>query len=404
MEIAFAFNTIIYLMIFIFPGFLFRKFYFRKELADYYHSNYFEKILWTLFTSLACLALSYFALHILRVACGKQLIPTVTYENCAALMEALAKGGVPNIKELQVNINDYIWYFVGLYTISTTAGISSFSIVKVTGLDSKISVLAFRNYFHYLANRPSDHPLKCYRNVITTVDIKLQYGDETELVSGDLSTYQLENNKLQCIVLKNPYKFLSKNATEAKDILSSIKTGSTEFAVHKEYGDTFIFKKYIPGDFFTVYYEHIVNINFTFVKISDHQVKSLLVRSVHRVVNISLYLALVIDGAIPWLDLRSINVIGAIDKFFFMIFSFLVLGAIVGFINEKLGYRKTTTRWTEFLLSTLLFSVPILRVADIVNTLEMVIALLVVISLIGVDSFLELKQKAANDQTPNKDS
>lgn len=410
MEVAFAFNTIVYLMIFIFPGFIFRKFYFRANLHNQNDTNSIEKILWMLVTSITCLCLSYGLLYLLRLVMDTSVLPTVSYEHCRQIFLALDKEVIPDVQKIGVHVSDYLWFFVGLYTISSALGHSSYSLIKVTGLDHKFPVLATNNYFHYLANTPKDHPLGNYQNVVTSIDLKLQYGDKEELICGDLHSYHLDGNKLHCVVLAKASRYLKFKIADTTEIQSEIESGSNEFQEYKSYGDTIIYKKRIPGDYFTVFAENIMNINFTFVNLSENQYKHLAVRLIHLIVNVLLYFGIIFADFIPWLNLSTYKIEGIADKGLIMTFGILMLNAVTGFINQKLGYRATNTRYFELALVLVLLAIPMLYAIDFLSGVQVAVCFPIFFIFLLIDSFLELQsqrkeqQRIENDQVNQQEA
>ena len=81
MEFNIALNTIVYLMIFLFPGIIFRKFLFIREYSkEFDKGNLFERFIWTILTSIGILIVTFSIFLILKNILNLDLLTSISYK------------------------------------------------------------------------------------------------------------------------------------------------------------------------------------------------------------------------------------------------------------------------------------------------------------------------------------
>ena len=97
MEFNIALNTIVYLVVFIFPGIIFRKFYYIREYSkEFDKGNLFERSVFTVLTSVIILALSYLIYTILVDFLGQDHVPYISYETIRGIHQQISTNQLPN--------------------------------------------------------------------------------------------------------------------------------------------------------------------------------------------------------------------------------------------------------------------------------------------------------------------
>ena len=80
MEFNIALNTIVYITIFIFPGIIFRKFYYIREYSkEFDKGNLFERFVGTIFASVIILCISFLGYNFIIDTLQKELLPHISY-------------------------------------------------------------------------------------------------------------------------------------------------------------------------------------------------------------------------------------------------------------------------------------------------------------------------------------
>ena len=108
MEFNIALNTIVYLMIFLFPGVIFRKFLFIREYSkEFDKGNLFERFIWTILTSIAILITTFSIFLFLKNILQLDLLPSISYKTIWNTFNDLSNNKLPNPnKKLPVKDKD----------------------------------------------------------------------------------------------------------------------------------------------------------------------------------------------------------------------------------------------------------------------------------------------------------
>jgi len=316
-----------------------------------------ERFLWTLFFSIGIITLGILGLILLENYSIFKIQENISYENIKHLFETLSANQLPDKEE----INEYkniIYLILLLYFTSGVFGFFSYKIVRAANFDSSIPLFKFKNYWHYIIKSKKINGNKNSKNkyLYTNADVLIEVNGKTELYSGYLHNYFTDpaTNKLECIVLKNAYKFISVDKDKNQDIELSIEQNENIFIRHKIYTNKTIYKKNIPGDVLTLSNDRIININMTYVE----QVLNLNARR-KSIINIFFYILNVIVILSPWLF--KFELTATLKRkviIIYLLTNLLLLSKNYLFELLKLTDKKTGLK--NFILAILFFTIPLL--------------------------------------------
>ncbi len=240
MDFNLALHSVVYIMFFIFPGFLFRKYlYIKHDYRQFDKGNLFERFMLTLFDSVLILLLSSAIIFFIRDVFEVQLLKSLSYDVFKGMFEDLKNNSLPPKDKIVNNFQDFIILLFFVYTLSIILGFIFYKFtnsrtIKASGVFKKT------NYWHDLIIKDFSNNKErrdTRRLVYTLADVLTVINDETKLYSGRIVDYYIEknNNELQTLILED-----------------TIKYKNTE-------------KKVIPGSLFVIHNKNIININLTYV-------------------------------------------------------------------------------------------------------------------------------------------
>ncbi len=245
MEFNIALNTIVYLMLFLFPGILFRKFYFRAAHSKQFdQGNLFERFIWTVLSSVFILFVVIGLFIFVRTVLSLPLLQSLSYETIKEIFDSLGANELPEVEEIETSYFDFLTFLSALYLLSIIFGFLSYL------LNSKVlNLFKYNNYWEnvikgtYKKNSIESNKVFGY----VTADVLVDANDEAKLYSGRVVDYFLaqSNNKLETIVLSNVFRY--KKIIDEKG--AHVATESRK----------------IPGDNFCVDTSRVLNLNLTYV-------------------------------------------------------------------------------------------------------------------------------------------
>ncbi len=362
-----ALNTIFYILIFIFPGLLFRKFYFSGDFTkQFQQGNLMERLLWTLFFSTLIITLSVLGFIFLETYTNIKTEEYVSYENVKKLFETLSANKLPEKTDVDKYFyKNYIYLILIIYCISIFSGFVSYKLIRLTNIDSYIPTLRYKNYWYYLIRSKKINEKNNSRNkyLYTNADVLIECKDKTELYSGYVQNYFIDplTNKLNCIILKDAYKFIAVANTKTEDIEASIENKENVYERHKVYSDKVIYKKNIPGDILTLFDDRIININLTYVE----QVLDLKERR-YALINSFYYIVLTIIIFTPWLIQYDL-ILTIKRKIIISLIGYLTLISIRNYLLELLNLIDKPLGFKNFILGMILYNIPLLWFLKILN-------------------------------------
>jgi len=246
MEIAL--NSILILLILIFPGALFRRCYYRGEFSkqydsqSWYHTLFISSI-WGSFVHLVIL-ISYFYLP------GNIPESFITQTLICLVEEGI--NGLPVSSYGTMEIFYFMQYAGSIFLFSFFLALFLFWLIRATRLDLHSNIFRFNNYWHYYFKgeilQTSDfasNPNRKKKVLDTLADILVQTGDDkTILYNGYIKQYSLskKNGQLDNIYLTNTIRY-----KEGRD----------------ENGNTIT--RDVPGDIMVIPYHRVLNLNLNFV-------------------------------------------------------------------------------------------------------------------------------------------
>ncbi|NHM03285.1 hypothetical protein [Flavobacterium celericrescens] len=358
-----ALNTIFYIMIFIFPGILFRKFYFGGDFnKQFQQGNLMERFLWTVFFSVIIISLCVLSFIYLENHTNFKIANYLTYDTIKDLFESLSNNKLPEEtdKNSKIYLN-FLYLILLIYLISAVFGYFSYKIIRILNLDVHVQFLRYKNYWHYLSRSKKINGNQYSNNkyLYTQADVLVQTNEKNELYGGYLHNFYTDasTNKLECIVLRDAYKFITKDVNDCEDIEQEIKDGKSDYEVYKKYKEKTVFKKNIKGDILTLFNENIININLTYVEL----VKSNLERisNIKNVIVFTFYLILALTIIIPWIiDHDLVFTIKRKIIISFLFFCYLTF--IKNYLFEVFKIKNKNNGIKNFFLGFIFFLIPLL--------------------------------------------
>ena len=369
-------------MMAIFPGFLFRKFYYRGEFTKQFsQSNEFDKLLWNLFFSALTLGFTALSIYFFRSVTELKVLSSLGYDTISQLAGPIADNKIPQKKILDKTYKDLLIIIVLIYSFACFFGFMLHWLVRILKLDVRFSVLRFKNYWYYyihggriLYNKDSHRNLE-----FTVVDVLCEFAGGTKLYSGILSQYTInkDDNNLENIFLTN-----------AK-VLKQIKD---------EVGNTVkVEKREIPGATFSIPYKNVVNINFSYVYKEVVEVSSPKIFGL--ILNISFFVCYILLISSLWFDLSKFGIIGFWDKLGFLCWSFVGLTnfrLLLSIFNVR---ERKNNEWVGQMLSAVTSVFWVLWIGNVLPLWLVVIELIIAIYLIAKYSTSEKEDAESNTES-----
>jgi hypothetical protein len=265
-------------MVFLFPGVLFRKFYYSGKFTNQFNQgNLLERFLWTIFLSVISLVLCSCFIYYVTSFSGIKLIHNIDFCTISGIFESLATNKYPDAFTNESKMFEIAVVVSTIWVLSAAIGYFCYKLVMLLSLHYVFSTLRFSNEWHYISIASKENGVsgKWSDNFVTYLDILIQKKEKEELYRGRLKHFFLDKeNKIEHIVIENPSKFISiENTPENLTKISALETESinqdSPFTIHKRFLDKVVFKKDIEGKVFILPYENVVNVNITYLKFSN---------------------------------------------------------------------------------------------------------------------------------------
>lgn len=228
MEINLALNTIIYIMIFIVPGILFRNSFYSREFSkEFYFGNLFERFVWTLFFGVLMLITCYFFIYLFSLS-GVNLISEVSYDTIKEVYENLHKDQskikFPEKGVFDKKSGDFFIIIFILYTISILLGLICNRLAIAFNFN-------FYNYWHALFRGRLNKAPKGFKYIYTEIDILTT---DHIIYTGKIKNYHLSKNdtNIETIVIENTSK--KKMETKSPPDSSNKSIEGHNFCIHKD--------------------------------------------------------------------------------------------------------------------------------------------------------------------------
>lgn len=358
-------------MVFLFPGVLFRKFYFSGQFGNQFEQgNLLERFLWSLFLSFVCLSGVSLLFFLLAYLWDLHPLENIDFEKISSIFQSLSKNEFPNSFSNKSDFTSFLILIFIIYFISASLGSITHNVVRAFSFD-RFSIFKFKNNWHYLSQAYKENGVtrKIGDVYATFVDVLVKNNSKDELYRGILNNFILDkDDKLENIVLSNAYKFVSVEKAETKKIDSidkSIEDNENIFTLHKDYLDKKVYKKSIAGHLLVLSKENVININFTYIKTSN-KVKYWkgYFYDFLRIIHLLFFVGLVI---LPFLQVKLSYLESIGSKIVFSITTTFITAIILNFIGELLKIKVPKTNYKDSLIIFILFSTPYLWVFDILT-------------------------------------
>ena len=263
-------------MVFLFPGVLFRKFYFSGQFGNQFEQgNLLERFLWSLFLSFICLISVSIIFSSLSLLLNLHPLENIDFDKITLIFKNLSKNEYPKSFENKIEFQSFVFLIFIIYFISGCLVYLSHKLIRILSLD-RFPVFKFKNNWHYLSQAYKENGVnRKIGDVYTTfVDVLVKNNIKDELYRGIFNNFILDKeNKIENIILSNAYKFVSIEKIESEKISAiekSIEKEENIFTLHRDYLHKKVFKKSIDGNLLVLSNENIININFTYVKTSNN--------------------------------------------------------------------------------------------------------------------------------------
>lgn len=274
MNINIAFNTIIYIMVFLFPGILFRRAFFSGDFNKHFESgNTFERLLWNMLASILMLVAFCTSIYCYNQLSSFDIIFDLQMEDIADTFICIYENKLPTIFISEERIIQTLSLLFSIYLFSACIGIFLNRIIFYFGLEKRYSIFQFQNSWQYItnSNRLNNSNHSAGDIFYTKIDVKTK---ADELFTGKLHLISYDKEgKIEAITIQDAYKFYRlKKAEETEkiqEIRESLKEDDPHLLIHSETSNTFVYRKRIKGDLFTIFNNDLENISITYIKISN---------------------------------------------------------------------------------------------------------------------------------------
>ncbi len=258
MNIALATLT---LLIILYPGFLFRRFYFTGEFSKEYFK---QSVTDLIFSSILPGFFIHFIGYLLFIK-GRSQIDVIT-------IGTLLSGTSDSIKVTEAFKAVYqkapsiAGYFFGVSVVGMVAGFAAKLVVRKFKLDRKVKLFRFQNEWHYIfSGEILDFP-KVPGNAedidCSYIDALVKTDEGTIIYTGLLADYILtKEGGIDRIYLTDVKRRFFKD-----DITNKVESPADldESANDSRY-------YYLPGRFFIISYSQIINLHVTYYKVTPNQ-------------------------------------------------------------------------------------------------------------------------------------
>lgn len=371
-------------MVFLFPGVLFRKFYFSGQFGNQFEQgNLLERFLWSLFLSLVCLSSVAFLFFLLDHIWDLHPLDNINFEKISSIFQSLSKNEFPNSFVDKYEFISFLFLIFIIYSISIILGYVVHNIIRILSFD-RFSIFKFKNNWHYLSQAYKENGVnRKVGDVFTTfVDVLVKNNAKDDLYRGILNNFILDkDDKLENIVLSNAYKFISiekKELEKIEDINKSIETEENIFTLHRDYLNRVVYKKSIDGNLLVLSNENIININFTYVK-TYNRVKSWK-RFFYNALRILFFISIVGLVILPFLKINSLYFESFWRKTVFSTTTFLIIAVLMNFVNDllKINIPESNAGKKDSIFILLLISTPYLWFYNLLSALNTFFAFLII--------------------------
>lgn len=310
-----ALNTIVYISLFLIPGLLFRKFYYRGEFTKQFsQGNLMERTLWTIFFSIVMLFLSTFHVYVLILLFNYlklNVLNTIDYTSVKSIFDKIKNNNLPDSETIRKTYKDFIILVTSIYFFSVAYALIIHYFITKFKIDVYNNIFRFKNYWHYYFNGKINNRInyKEQKLLYTIADVLVNDGKRLILYTGKVIDYYIDssNNKIDSIFLMD-----SKKRIENCDNQISTNENSN----------------FIKGNILHLQQPYIININLTYITLKKNLKKQKII--LFNIISIIyIIINLILLGSLAF-DIFSISFL---KKIFFTITTFFFLKKIINYFQ-----------------------------------------------------------------------
>lgn len=324
MNFNIALSTIFYVMIFIFPGIIFRKFYFRGNFTSQFSKgNLFERFTLTMFFSIISALLSVSVLILLRYLFDIRFLDSVSYKTIIDVFNDIKQEKIPY--SIKNGAMDFFLLMSLIYVISMLLGAVMHSLVVGLKLDIKYPILKFNHPWHYIAKGKNIKELQNKKYLYTNIDVLIDDGYKKVMISGVLLDIiqNPQDNKIEHILVKDckKYKF------------------PEDYKKSKFPEDGSFETKRIAGNMMSFPMDKVINFNLTHIT-RDRNYDNVK-RFLNIVLSVIFVIALLYLIISPWMErILFFEINGVLKKVSFSISSVILLSVLFGKISSYIPIEE----------------------------------------------------------------
>lgn len=376
-------------MVFLFPGIIFRRAFFSGEFNKHFDSgNSFERLLWNMLASVMMLASFCVFIHIFNTYSPLKVEFELGVSDVTDTFLCMYENKLPTIFASETRIIQTGNLLFSLYAFSLILGFFINKLIFFLGMEKRFSILQFQNRWHYLTNstKQNNHSHSVGDLYYTRVDVK---SSKQELFTGKLHDILYDKEgKVEAITIKEAYKYyrlsLEEDSDKIADVNRQLQENDPNVIFHSQTISSFIFRKRIKGDLFTILNNDLENISITYIKISNFQKK--FQKFLKVLFSILLLVAALFSVSYAIWDFQLFTFGSYFKRLLFCILSPLnfaiILLLIVSIFNFKMLKSDAKNYFIELknsFLILILFCLPYLYIFDIIRGRYLIIVLLVYI-------------------------
>ena len=328
MEFNIALNTIVYITIFIFPGIIFRKFYYIREYSkEFDKGNLFERFIWTIFASVMILISSFLIYTFIVDIWRKEPLPYLSYDSIKSIHQEISNNSLPENIENKDTYRDFSLLMLSIYLLSGIMGFVWYLLTKSPIL-KRMGLFKKMNYWEDLVKgvhykNEDDTLMHSY----TLVDVLIDTGTNNKLYSGELKDYYINHidNQLQTIVLSQVQRYKKEEQKQENGEFPCVIT----------------IKKDIPGHYFIIEKNKILNLNFTYVyQKKDQSTIYGYIYNFIRIISIGLFISLITSLFFNTIHAYTYNIL--------RIITYTIFGSILILIINKFLKIAISWQWSSW--------------------------------------------------------
>lgn len=371
MNLNIALNTIAYILIFIFPGILFRKFYFRGAFTKQFsHGNLFERFIITLFLSVICLFATISVILFFRYVLEIRLLNAVSYETIYKVFNGLKDNNLPKNEEFKTIYGDFTLLLLFIYILSAILGSILHSIIVLFKIDVISNVFRFNDKWHYHILGKTYNDLKGRKYLYTMANVLTEDSEQKIMYSGYLKDYCVdENHSITSIFLTNTHRY------EYKEMKNENENR----------------EKNIRGNMIWIPGNKILNINFTHVTIEKESRN--FKKTFFDLFTVFYYLLTSFTVTIFFFDNFFIKFSGLLTKTIFIMISIFIELLIYDLIKKLFNNVNGKVEFKGNISLIVFLIVPLLWTLGVYTWYFILIVYVVLIILMSIFSFFFLIKK-----------